>query len=67
MIWQIVRQIAKVGVPSESPPDIGEEKALEPSRIQRELLFILGHAQKFDTFLEKCRVFRSGLPMNSTT
>ncbi len=44
MIWQIVRQIAKVGVPSESPPDIGEEKSLEPSRIQRELLSILGHA-----------------------
>jgi len=44
MTWKIVRQIAKVGIPAERAPDIGEENALEASRIQRELLSILGQA-----------------------
>jgi Ni,Fe-hydrogenase III small subunit len=44
MIWKIIGQIAKTGIRSEVAPDIGEESALEVSRIQRELLSILGQA-----------------------
>jgi Ni,Fe-hydrogenase III small subunit len=44
MIWKVIRQITKVGIPTEPAPDIGEENALEASRIQRELLSILGQA-----------------------
>lgn len=44
MIWKVVRQIAKVGIATEAAPDIGEEKKAEASRIQAELLSILGEA-----------------------
>ncbi|BCO26704.1 formate hydrogenlyase subunit 7 [Rhodoferax lithotrophicus] len=44
MIWKIVKQIAQTGTCSEAAPDIGEENALEASKIQRELLSILGQA-----------------------
>jgi len=44
MIWKVVRQIARVGIQTEAAPDIGEEKQAEASRIQAELLSILGEA-----------------------
>jgi Ni,Fe-hydrogenase III small subunit len=44
MIWKIVQQISKNGIRSEAPPDIGEVAQLEVSRIQAELLDILGQA-----------------------
>ena len=44
MIWKVVRQIARVGIPTEPAPDIGEENQAEASRIQAELLSILGEA-----------------------
>jgi len=44
MIWKVVRQIARVGIKTEAAPDIGEEKQAEASRIQAELLSILGEA-----------------------
>ena len=44
MIWKVVRQIARVGIPSEAAPDIGEQNQAEASRIQAELLSILGDA-----------------------
>ncbi len=44
MIWKVVRQIAKVGIPTEPAPDIGEEKQAEASHIQAELLSILGQS-----------------------
>jgi len=44
MIWKVVRQIARVGIATEAAPDIGEEKQAEASRIQAELLSILGEA-----------------------
>ncbi len=44
MIWKLARQIGKVGIPTEPAPDIGDVSALEPARIQRELLHILGQA-----------------------
>nr|WP_251140601.1 NADH-quinone oxidoreductase subunit B family protein [Rhodoferax sp. U11-2br] len=44
MIWKVVRQIARVGIPSEPAPDIGEKNQAEASRIQAELLSILGDA-----------------------
>lgn len=44
MIWKVVRQIARVGIPSEPAPDIGADTQAEVSRIQRELLDILGQA-----------------------
>lgn len=44
MIWKVVHQIARVGIATESAPDIGEEKQAEASRIQTELLSILGQA-----------------------
>ncbi len=44
MIWKIVRQIAQTGIRSEAAPDIGEAAQTEASRIQVELLDILGQA-----------------------
>jgi Ni,Fe-hydrogenase III small subunit len=44
MVWHVLKQIAKVGIRSEPAPDIGEECAGEASRIQVELLAILGRA-----------------------
>jgi len=44
MIWKVVRQIDRVGIPSEPAPDIGAEARAEASRIQQELLDILGQA-----------------------
>jgi Ni,Fe-hydrogenase III small subunit len=44
MAWRLLRQVGKVGIPSEPAPDIGEESAAEASSIQRELLSILGQA-----------------------
>jgi Ni,Fe-hydrogenase III small subunit len=44
MIWKVVRQIARVGIQTEAAPDIGEENQAEASRIQAELLSILGDA-----------------------
>ncbi|MBK7002664.1 MAG: formate hydrogenlyase [Rhodoferax sp.] len=43
-MWKVVRQIARVGIPSEPAPDIGADAQAEVSRIQRELLDILGQA-----------------------
>ena len=44
MIWKVVRQIARVGIRTEAAPDIGEAAQAEASRIQAELLAILGQA-----------------------
>lgn len=44
MIWKVVRQIANVGIATEAAPDICEENQAEASRIQAELLSILGDA-----------------------
>lgn len=44
MVWKVLRQIGRVGTVSEPAPDIGDENALEASRIQHELLSILGQA-----------------------
>jgi Ni,Fe-hydrogenase III small subunit len=44
MIWKVVRQIARAGIPTEAAPDIGEQNQAEASRIQAELLSILGGA-----------------------
>jgi Ni,Fe-hydrogenase III small subunit len=44
VVWHVLKQISQVGIASEPPPDIGDENAAEPSRIQAELLSILGHA-----------------------
>ena len=44
MIWKVVRQIARVGIPTEAAPDIGEQNQSKPSRIHAELLSILGNA-----------------------
>ncbi|MBK1684957.1 formate hydrogenlyase [Rhodoferax fermentans] len=44
MIWKVVRQIANVGIATEAAPDIGEDNQAEASRIQAELLSILGDA-----------------------
>jgi len=44
MIWKVLQQITQTGICTESPPDIGEENATQASRIQRELLSILGKA-----------------------
>ena len=44
MIWKVVRQIARVGIRTETAPDIGEAAQAEASRIQAELLAILGQA-----------------------
>jgi Ni,Fe-hydrogenase III small subunit len=44
MIWKLAWKIGKVGIPTEPPPDIGDVSTLEPSRIQQELLQIMGQA-----------------------
>jgi len=44
MIWKVMQQIAKVGIATEPPPDIGESAQQEASRIQQELLDIMGQA-----------------------
>jgi len=44
MIWKVIQQIGKVGIATEPAPDIGDVSTLEPSRIQHELLQILGQA-----------------------
>ena len=44
MIWKVVQQIAKSGIRTESAPDIGADAQAEASRIQAELLDILGQA-----------------------
>ena len=44
MIWKVIKQIGKAGIPSEPAPDIGEAAQAEVSRIQAELLDILGQA-----------------------
>ena len=44
MAWSVLKQISRVGIASEPAPDIGEENASEPSRIQAELLSILGQS-----------------------
>lgn len=44
MIWKIVWQIGKTGIRSEPAPDIGQAVQAEESRIQKELLDILGQA-----------------------
>ena len=44
MIWKLAWQIGKAGIPTEPAPDIGDVSALEPSRIHRELLQILGQS-----------------------
>jgi Ni,Fe-hydrogenase III small subunit len=44
MVWSVLKQISRVGIASEPAPDIGDENADEPSRIQAELLSILGQA-----------------------
>ncbi|MDD5028296.1 MAG: NADH-quinone oxidoreductase subunit B family protein [Rhodoferax sp.] len=43
-MWKVVKQIAKSGIRTEAAPDIGETAQLEASRIQQELLDILGQA-----------------------
>ncbi len=44
MIWKVVQQIAKSGIRTEPAPDIGADAQAEASRIQAELLDILGQA-----------------------
>jgi len=44
MIWKVVKQIAQSGIRTEAAPDIGDTSQLEASRIQQELLDILGQA-----------------------
>ncbi len=44
MIWKVVQQIVRVGIATEARPEMTDENALEASRIQHELLAILGQA-----------------------
>ncbi len=44
MIWKLVRQISKTGIRTEAAPDIGAQAQAEVSRIQSELLAIVGQA-----------------------
>jgi Ni,Fe-hydrogenase III small subunit len=44
MIWKVIRQIGKTGCQTEATPDIGEAAQAEVSRIQADLLKILGQA-----------------------
>jgi len=44
MIWKVLHQIAKTGICTEPPPDIGADAQAEVSRIQAQLLDILGQA-----------------------
>jgi Ni,Fe-hydrogenase III small subunit len=43
-MWNIVKQIARTGRPTEAPPQARDELRVETDRIQRELLQILGQA-----------------------
>jgi Ni,Fe-hydrogenase III small subunit len=43
-MWNIVKQIARTGSPTEAPPHSSETLRVESERIQRELLEILGQA-----------------------
>ncbi|MBK9444067.1 MAG: NADH-quinone oxidoreductase subunit B family protein [Comamonadaceae bacterium] len=43
-MWRVIQQIGRVGIATEPVPDIGDVLALEPTRIHRELLHILGQA-----------------------
>ena len=43
-MWKILRQIARVGIPTESAPTPAETEAGAAGRIQQELLDILGQA-----------------------
>jgi Ni,Fe-hydrogenase III small subunit len=43
-MWNIVKQIARTGTPTEAPPQSSEALRVESERIQRELLEILGQA-----------------------
>jgi Ni,Fe-hydrogenase III small subunit len=44
MIWRVLHQIAKTGICTEPAPDIGADAQAEVSRIQAQLLDILGQA-----------------------
>lgn len=44
MIWKVLHQIAKTGICTEPAPDIGADAQAEVSRIQAQLLAILGQA-----------------------
>ncbi|MCF8167724.1 MAG: NADH-quinone oxidoreductase subunit B family protein [Rhodoferax sp.] len=44
MVWRVLRQIGQTGLRTEAAPDIGEVAHREVSRIQVELLRILGQA-----------------------
>jgi Ni,Fe-hydrogenase III small subunit len=44
MIWKVIRQIGKTGCQTEAAPDIGQAAQEEASRIQADLLKILGQA-----------------------
>lgn len=43
-MWNIVKQIARTGIPTEAPPQSCDALRVESERIQRELLEILGQA-----------------------
>ncbi|MBV5300047.1 MAG: NADH-quinone oxidoreductase subunit B family protein [Rhodoferax sp.] len=43
-MWKVVQQIARVGICTEPAPDIGTDAQAQSSRIQAELLDILGQA-----------------------
>ena len=43
-MWNIVKQIARSGIPTEAAPEAGDMLRVETERIQRELLRILGQA-----------------------
>ncbi|OIQ64584.1 hypothetical protein GALL_538650 [mine drainage metagenome] len=44
MIWKVIHQIAIAGIRTEPAPDIGQDEREEASRIQLDLLDILGQA-----------------------
>jgi len=43
-MWKIIRQIARTGIRSETPPASSDSLRVEAERIQREVLAILGRA-----------------------
>jgi Ni,Fe-hydrogenase III small subunit len=43
-MWNIIKQIARTGIPTEAPPHSSDALRVESERIQRELLEILGQA-----------------------
>ena len=43
-MWNIVKQIARAGIPTEATPDCNDALRVETERIQREVLEILGRA-----------------------